>query len=107
MTKQPEVDMFADIARDTIDVFGDDTVRSTIEGMQQPNYGRRDVARTLGEDLRLDQSARASQKTEQPVRRTAHAEKNSSRFIGMEQSERSKTSQSDSRRGQRDQAQER
>jgi hypothetical protein len=61
---KPEVDMFADIARDTVDVFGDDTVRSTIEGMQYQNYGRRDVVKTLGEDLRLDQSERASRRIE-------------------------------------------
>ena len=88
---QPEVDIFADLGRDTVDVFGDDTIRSTIEGMQQQNYGRRDVVKTLGEDLRLDQSEKASRRTEQqPVRRTAHAEKNSARFIDMD--ENSKTS---------------
>jgi len=35
MSLKPEVDMFADIARDTVDVFGSDKIRSTIEGMQQ------------------------------------------------------------------------
>jgi hypothetical protein len=65
MNKNPEVDIFADLGRDTVDVFGDDTIRSTIEGMVQPNYGRRDVVKTLGEDLRLDQSEKAaSRRTE-------------------------------------------
>jgi hypothetical protein len=56
--------MFDDLNRDTVDVFGSEQIRSTIEGMQQQHYGRHNIHKTLGEDLRIDQSAKSSIKTE-------------------------------------------